>query len=92
MASLLLYNLLEAFSGQQAGIKYSGPKSRVAARRHLWKGASNCRLAQWFTHFGWTNHLEEKLLDQVQAQTPYTPPHTFGGHSHSIPQDMILDV
>ena len=38
-----------------------------------------------------SNHLEDRLLDQAQAQTPYTPP-LFGGHSHSIPQGMILDV
>ena len=28
-------------------------------------------------------HLEERLLDQAQVLTPYTPP--FGGHSRSIP-------
>ena len=36
------------------------------------------------------NHLEERLLDQAQAQASYTPP--FGGHSRSIPQGMIFDV
>ena len=37
-----------------------------------------------------TNHLEERLLDQAQAWTPYTP--LLGGRSRSIPQGMILDV
>ena len=32
------------------------------------------------------NHLEERLLDQAQAQTPYTPP--IGGRSRSIPPGM----
>ena len=36
------------------------------------------------------NHLEERLLDRVQARTPYTP--LLGSHSRSIPQGMILDV
>ena len=41
---------------------------------------------------GSKNHLEEKLLDQAQAQTPYPPPPLLGGHLRSIPQGMILDV
>ena len=36
------------------------------------------------------NHLEERLLDQAQAQASYTP--LFGGHSRSIHQGMIFDV
>ena len=36
------------------------------------------------------NQLEERLLDQAQAQTPYIP--LLGGHLRSIPQGMILDV
>ena len=36
------------------------------------------------------NHLEERLLDQAQAQASYTP--LLGGHSCSIPQGMIFDV
>ena len=43
------------------------------------------------------NHLEERLLDQAQARTSYTPP--FGGYTTyipfgglSIPKGMILDV
>ena len=36
------------------------------------------------------NHLEERLLDQVQVQASYAP--LFWGHSRSIPEGMILDV
>ena len=36
------------------------------------------------------NHLEERLLDQAQAQAAYTP--LFWGHSRSISQGMIFDV
>ena len=43
-----------------------------------------------FLHTSLGNHLEERLLDQAQVRTPYTP--FFGGHSRSIPQGMILDV
>ena len=39
---------------------------------------------------GTENHLEERLLDQAQARTSYTP--LFGGRSRSIPQCMISDV
>ena len=36
------------------------------------------------------NQLEERLLDQVPARTPYSP--LFGGCLRSIHQGMILDV
>ena len=36
------------------------------------------------------NHLEERLLDQVQGCGSYIP--LFGGHLRSIPQGMILQV
>ena len=36
------------------------------------------------------NHLEERLLDQVQVRT-HTPP-LLGGRSRSIPEGIILDV
>ena len=38
------------------------------------------------------NHLEERLLDQAQAQASYNPPPPLGGHPCSIPQGMMLDV
>ena len=38
----------------------------------------------------WTNHLKERLLDQVQVHAPYNP--LFWGRSRSIPQGMIFDV
>ena len=42
------------------------------------------------TKLMWTNHFKERLLDQVQARTPYSP--LFEGGLRSIPQGMILDV
>ena len=40
-----------------------------------------------------SNHLEERLLDQAQARTRTEPPlPPVGGRSHSIPKGMILDV
>ena len=38
----------------------------------------------------WKNHLEERLLDQVQAQVPFTAP--VWGNSRSTPQGMISDA
>ena len=40
--------------------------------------------------FPWRNHLEERLLDQVQARASYTP--LFLGRSCSIPQCMVSNV
>ena len=36
------------------------------------------------------NHLEERLLDHMQAWAPF--PLAFWDHLRSIPQDMVLDV
>ena len=36
-----------------------------------------------------TNHLEERLLGQAQAQVSYTP--LFWGGSRSTPQHMVSD-
>ena len=70
-----------------------GPGSGGPGREQhtLILGASPCR-ASMSVHFAvlYTNHLEERLLDQAQAQAPYNSP--FWGHSYSIPQGMVSDV
>ena len=39
------------------------------------------------------NHFKERLLNQAQAQAPYSPPPPpLGGHLHGIPQCMLSDV
>ena len=43
-----------------------------------------------FLNPSFSNHLEERLLDQAQARASYTP--LFWGHLSSIPQDVIFDV
>ena len=76
--------------GAQATLLWAG--SHVP-NRHLCN-ACNSASTQWAMSCGFGTAkservleiLESRLLDQVQAPAPYTPP--FGGHSRNIPQVM----